>query len=115
MSFACFARRLGGAVLFLVAASSPGQAQITESSRYASIVIEARGGNVISASGADEMRHPASLTKMMTLYMLSRRCAPAGGPIDAGALLYEASAQPPSKLGCRRGASSRWRRRSSRW
>ena len=44
--------------------------QITDSYRYASVVIDARTGNVLSAANADEMRHPASLTKMMTLYML---------------------------------------------
>jgi D-alanyl-D-alanine carboxypeptidase len=37
--------------------------------RYASIVIEARTGGILSAVNADEPRHPASLTKMMTLYM----------------------------------------------
>ncbi len=40
------------------------------SARYASIVIEAESGRVLSAVAADELRHPASLTKMMTLYLV---------------------------------------------
>jgi D-alanyl-D-alanine carboxypeptidase len=47
----------------------PARAQIG-SERYASIVIEAESGRVLSAVNADEQRHPASLTKMMTLYMV---------------------------------------------
>ena len=37
--------------------------------RPASFVIDANTGSVISAFNADEPRYPASLTKMMTLYI----------------------------------------------
>ena len=37
---------------------------------YASIVIDAESGAVLQETAADDTRHPASLTKMMTLYML---------------------------------------------
>ena len=47
----------------------PAGAQIG-SDRYASIVIDAGSGAVLSQSNADEYRFPASLTKMMTLYLL---------------------------------------------
>ncbi len=58
------------AVLLAVLAWSPlARAQIG-SDRYSSIVIEARGGNVLSAANPDAPRYPASLTKMMTLYMV---------------------------------------------
>ncbi len=40
------------------------------SDRYASIVVNAASGDILSAVNADEYRYPASLTKMMTLYML---------------------------------------------
>jgi len=53
----------------LVAASAlPAAAQIG-SERYASLILDARTGRVISAVNPDELRHPASLTKVMTLYM----------------------------------------------
>ncbi len=47
----------------------PAFAQIG-SERYASIVVDAASGDILSAVNADEYRFPASLTKMMTLYML---------------------------------------------
>jgi len=40
------------------------------SDRYASITIDAGSGEVLSAVSADEYRFPASLTKLMTIYML---------------------------------------------
>ena len=55
--------------LQLLASAPDARAQIG-SSRYSSIVVDAQTGNVISAVNADEPRHPASLAKMMTLYML---------------------------------------------
>ncbi|MFP2770034.1 SPOR domain-containing protein [Oceanisphaera sp. KMM 10153] len=45
-----------------------GQAQANP--RYAAIVLDADTGEVLHASSADATRYPASLTKMMTLYML---------------------------------------------
>lgn len=67
-------RRLAGALLALFLVLAVGgvpaaQAQIG-SARYASIVIDAANGNVLSQVNADEPRHPASLTKLMTLYMV---------------------------------------------
>ncbi|MEK7845190.1 MAG: hypothetical protein AAB259_05585 [Pseudomonadota bacterium] len=38
--------------------------------RYASIVIDVDTNKVLHESNADASRYPASLTKMMTLYML---------------------------------------------
>lgn len=38
--------------------------------RYAAIVLDADSGEVLHASSADSARYPASLTKMMTLYLL---------------------------------------------
>ncbi|RVI05745.1 peptidase M15, partial [Sinorhizobium meliloti] len=35
----------------------------------ASLVVDARTGRVLSAENPDTLHHPASLTKMMTLYM----------------------------------------------
>src|SRR3954466_3025449 len=35
---------------------------------YADIVVDANSGDVLHATNADSLRHPASLTKIMTLY-----------------------------------------------
>ena len=37
--------------------------------KYAGIVVDARTGNVLYSENADRLQYPASLTKMMTLYM----------------------------------------------
>src|SRR5205085_8570588 len=67
-------RRAAVLVALFVAATlllRPGlaQAQIG-SDRYSSIVIEAGTGRVLEAVNPDELRYPASLTKIMTAYML---------------------------------------------
>ncbi len=70
------------------------------SDRYSSIVIEASSGNVLSAVNADESRYPASLTKMMTLYMvfeaLRDRRLSLDAPVPVSA---HAASMSPSKLG----------------
>jgi len=40
---------------------------------YAAIVVDARTGAVLHQSNPDSLRHPASLTKIMTLYLLFER------------------------------------------
>jgi D-alanyl-D-alanine carboxypeptidase len=74
--------------------------------RYASIVIDAQTGRVLSSSRADELRYPASLTKMMTLYMVFD--ALEKGELTMNERLYvsqNAAAQSPSKLGLRPGST----------
>jgi D-alanyl-D-alanine carboxypeptidase len=72
--FACISRKhlfscLLAAAGFMSWASVPSaQAQIG-SARYSSIVVDAHSGEVLEEVNADQPRHPASLTKMMTLYM----------------------------------------------
>jgi D-alanyl-D-alanine carboxypeptidase len=70
------------------------------SDRYSSIVIDAADDTVLSAVNADELRHPASLTKMMTLYMAfealrDRRITLQQNVPVSG----HAAAMAPSKLG----------------
>jgi D-alanyl-D-alanine carboxypeptidase len=47
---------------------NPAHAQVG-SARYSSIVVDATSGDVLEDVNADQPRHPASLTKMMTLYL----------------------------------------------
>lgn len=53
-------------LLLVFSLINPAQAN----SRHAAIAIDASTGEVLHASNADDSRYPASLTKMMTLYML---------------------------------------------
>jgi D-alanyl-D-alanine carboxypeptidase len=54
------------AALFAIAPAQMAQAKPVQ----ASIVVDARTGEIISASNADTLSYPASLTKMMTMYLL---------------------------------------------
>lgn len=71
---------------------------------FAAIVMDARSGEVLYAKNADTRLHPASLTKMMTLYIVFQE-------IEAGRLHLDdkvtvsknAAAQPPSRLGLKAG------------
>jgi D-alanyl-D-alanine carboxypeptidase len=58
-------------LLLLAAVALPWRVAVAQigSERYSSLIMEARTGRVISSVNPDELRHPASLTKMMTLYM----------------------------------------------
>jgi len=69
------------------------------SSAYASIVVDVNSGKVMQETNADSLRHPASLTKMMTLYLLFERLE--AGKIKLSTELpvsEHAAAQAPSKL-----------------
>jgi D-alanyl-D-alanine carboxypeptidase len=88
----------------LLLASLPAAAQIG-SERYSSIVIEAASGNVISAVAADERRHPASLTKMMTLYMVFEALRDRRISLNQSVRVSaHAAGQEPTKLGLAPGA-----------
>ncbi|MBM3632089.1 MAG: D-alanyl-D-alanine carboxypeptidase [Alphaproteobacteria bacterium] len=74
------------------------------SPRYTAIVIDAHTGQVLEQDGADKICHPASLTKMMTLYMVFE--ALKSGKLQMNSRVYvsaHASRQAPSKLGLRAG------------
>src|SRR4051812_23108324 len=55
------------------AARRHSRATTSYSPAYAAIVVDANSGNVLHSSNADALRHPASLTKIMTLYLLFER------------------------------------------
>lgn len=79
--------------------TAPAQAQIG-SARYSSIVVEANGGDVLEEVNADQPRHPASLTKLMTLYLtfeaLRDRRIELDQPVPVSA---HAASMEPTKLG----------------
>lgn len=71
---------------------------------FASLLMDASTGQVLYATNADLPRYPASLTKMMTLYMVFE--ALSEGTLSLGQPLYtsaHASSQSPTKLGLRPG------------
>jgi D-alanyl-D-alanine carboxypeptidase len=87
------------AILLAAMAASPAFAE-----RYASIVVDLDTAQVLHARNADDPRYPASLTKVMTLYLVF-------DALDAGRLKLtdrmpvsrNAQRQQPSRLGLRAG------------
>lgn len=77
---------------------------------YAAMVMDARSGEVLHSRNADTRLHPASLTKMMTLYVVFE--AVENGEIsldDYVRISRNAAAEPPSKLGLLSGQKIRLR------
>lgn len=71
---------------------------------YAAYVIDARTGKVLHARNADTRLHPASLTKMMTLYIAFEAIKRGEISLDTKVTISKkAASEPPSKLGLRAG------------
>jgi D-alanyl-D-alanine carboxypeptidase len=83
-------------------------AKAAQTKPYSAIVVDAQTGEVLMARQADSIRHPASLTKMMTLYMLFE--AVESGRLrmnDSIQISSHAASMAPSKLGIPPGQSIR--------
>ncbi len=71
---------------------------------YAAHVIDARTGEVLHSSNAQTRLHPASLTKMMTLYIAFQAVERGELSLDTKVLISKhAASEPPSKLGLKSG------------
>lgn len=93
-------------VLLVSLVASFAAVSAASAAQYAGIVVDAKTGKVLYSEDADSLRYPASLTKMMTLYLTFEA-------LEAGKISKDtpvpfsknASAEPPSKLGVRSGNS----------
>jgi len=71
---------------------------------YAAYVIDARTGEVLHSRNADTRLHPASLTKMMTLYIAFEAIKRGEISLDSKVkITSHAASEPPSKLGLKSG------------
>ena len=71
---------------------------------YAAIVMDARTGETLYSKNADTRLHPASLTKMLTLYIAFEEIRRGSISLDTMVTVSKhAAAEPPSKLGLRAG------------
>ena len=71
---------------------------------YAAMVMDARTGEVLHSRNADTRLHPASLTKMMTLYIVFEAVRNGEISLDTKITISRnATSEPPSKLGLRTG------------
>jgi len=75
-------------------------------SKYASIIIEEHSGKILYSRSADQLRYPASMTKVMTLYIIFEEIQK-GNLNNKSRIAFSkrASGQPPSKLGVKKGKS----------
>lgn len=75
---------------------------------FASIIVDGNTGATLTATNPDALRHPASLTKIMTLYLLFERLEAGKMSLDSEMEVSEhASSQAPTKLGLRPGQTLR--------
>jgi D-alanyl-D-alanine carboxypeptidase (penicillin-binding protein 5/6) len=104
---------LAAATAFSTAAT-PAAAQIpyfqnllaASQTKYAAIVVDAKSGEILYAKHADSPRYPASITKIMTLYLTFEALASGKLHADDKVLVSpHAAAQAPTKLGVRAGDS----------
>ncbi len=81
-----------------------GEAPAVARRAYSAIVVDAKTGKVLHEDDAESLRYPASLTKMMTLYLVfaqldSGRLS-TSSPLTVSA---EAASRPPAKIGVKAG------------
>ena len=82
------------------------EARTNYSPAFSSIIVDGNSGAILSANNPDASRHPASLTKIMTLYLLFERLEAGKMKLDTEMdVSGHASDQAPTKLGLRPGQS----------
>ena len=87
------------AVIGAIGSAQTARAQVG-SERYSSYVIDSGSGQVLESVSADEPRYPASLTKMMTIYMLFEALRDRRVSLDEYVPVSQhAASMSPSKLG----------------
>lgn len=89
------------AFVLLAACTGPREASAAP---YAAYVMDARTGETLYSENADTRLHPASLTKMMTLYIAFEEIERGNLSLDTMVTVSKnAAAMPPSRLGLKSG------------
>jgi D-alanyl-D-alanine carboxypeptidase len=97
---------LGAALAFTATAPSVQAQPLAGQPKYAAIVVDAKNGEVLYAKRADSPRYPASITKVMTLYLTFEALSSGKlRPDDRVVFSPRAAAQAPTKLGVPAGGS----------
>ncbi|WP_297799517.1 D-alanyl-D-alanine carboxypeptidase [uncultured Brevundimonas sp.] len=99
-----FTALLACSALVPTVGAKPPVAQTGDNSKYAAIVLDASSGEVLFSRFADETRRPASITKVMTLYLTYEALEEGRVKLtDQLVVSPRAASQPPSKLGLAAG------------
>jgi D-alanyl-D-alanine carboxypeptidase len=97
-------RKVAGIACAILLAWAAAVAPAAAAPRYAAAVIDARTGAALHESNASTRLHPASLTKMMTLYMVFEAIQTGRLSLDQRVpVSAHAAGQPPTKVGLRAG------------
>ncbi len=101
--------RVGAILLsFLFCVTAP--MVLMANQKYAAMVMDARSGEILHSENANKRLHPASLTKMMTLYVVFQAVENGEISLDKKVKISRhAASEPPSKLGLRPGQKVRLR------
>lgn len=93
--------------LLVPLATTPASAlSLYEQPKYAAFLADADTGEILYSRQADMARFPASITKVMTLYLVFERLAAGTLHLDDKVVMSRhAASQPPSKLGLKPGES----------
>ena len=85
-------------------ANAAGDPIIGEHRGFSAIVVDANSGRTLYSRSEHELRHPASVTKVMTLYLLFEQLEKGRLRLDSPLMISQhAAAQAPTKLGLRPG------------
>ncbi len=94
--------------LTCVSSSVDARGRKTKKNKYAALVIEAKTGRILYERYGSSARYPASLTKMMTLYLTFQALESGRLRLDTRIKVSrKAASQPPSKLGLKAGQTLR--------
>jgi D-alanyl-D-alanine carboxypeptidase len=94
------------AIAGLAIVATSGAPALAYNPPYAAIVVDVKTGKTLHAENADAIRHPASITKVMTLYLVFERLEQGRLRLDTPLRVSaKAAAEPPSKLGLRPGST----------
>ncbi len=75
---------------------------------FSAIIVDANSGATLHETSADSLRHPASLTKVMTLYLLFEQFDAKKLTLDSEIPMSEhCASRPPTKLGIEPGGTIR--------
>ncbi|MBM3552467.1 MAG: D-alanyl-D-alanine carboxypeptidase [Alphaproteobacteria bacterium] len=85
-------------------ANAAGDPIIGEHRGFSAIVVDANSGRTLYSRSEHDLRHPASVTKVMTLYLLFEQLEKGRLRLDSPLMISQrAAAQAPTKLGLRPG------------
>lgn len=97
---------LAALLAFTVLAPLEAAAKSSVPRKYAGIVVDGKSGKVLYESAADAARYPASVTKVMTLYVLFQELAAGNIKLsDKMKVSKHAASAVPTKLGLRSGST----------